>query len=103
MHGIETHPEDPVVALTALQLFRGMVLAIRFEQACKRQKSQHSTSVVLNHHFVRHCCGSHSLRYWTRYKTESSRRSRNLYYDNDMLDTQLLLPLNYDHELEPYI
>jgi hypothetical protein len=34
---------------------------------------------------------------------KSSHRSRNLYYESDMLGMQLLLPLNYDRELEPCI
>ena len=106
MRDIETRHEDRVAALSALQLFRGMVLATRSGQVCKRQKSRLLTNVALNHHLIRHphrCCGSRSRRYRTKCTTESSLRSRNRYCDNDMLGTQLLLPLNYDRELEPCI
>ena len=83
-----------------------MVLATLSGQACKRQKSRLLTNVALNHHLIRHPhrrCGNRFRRYRTMCTTKDSHRSRNRYCDSDMLDTQLLLPLNYDREPEPCI
>ena len=105
MRDKETRHVDQAAELSALQLFHGMVLATRSGQACKRQMSRLLTNVALNHHLIPHprrYCGSRSHRYRTS-TTKSSHRSRNRYCDNDMLGRQLLLPLNYDRELEPCI
>ena len=82
-----------------------MVSAKRSEQTSKRLKSRVSTNAALRSHRLirrpRCCCGSHSRCYWKRGKAKSSRHTREC--DNDMLGMQLLLPLNYDRELVPYI
>ena len=79
-----------------------MVSAKQSEQTYKRLKSRVSTNAALRSHRLirrpRCCCGSRSRKRGT---AKSSRHTRDC--DNDMLGMQLLLPLNYDRELEPYI
>lgn len=105
MHDIGTRHEDQVAAQPAFRLFRGMVSAKRSEQTYKRLTSRFWTNVALRSHRLilrpQCCCGSHSHCCRKSGMAKSSRHTRDC--DNDILDMQQQLPLNYDRELELYI